>query len=190
MASDRYRDGESRSVEYSKFPEIKEKCPICGEADCARWKGYYLRNLNCFFLVYFGKVAIHCGECRDTGKNFSFLPDFMLPYRRISRLALMFLFNKLLEFGKLGKALDETTWGLEEVFLLSISTAYSYIECILSMARIHRRELGMDGFVTGSLSEYREFMRMNTEVIENFFFGKKFHWNTAFQSNLSPPELP
>lgn len=76
-ASDRYQSAPKyRGMDYS-FANIHDQCPVCGKKDCARWRGYYLRNIYCPEMAFIGKIAIHCGECRNQKKRFSMAPDFL-----------------------------------------------------------------------------------------------------------------
>jgi hypothetical protein len=86
--------------------------------------------------------------------------------------------------------MDELFWAVDEVFMLPISTIYSYVEFILRIARIYHSELGISKPIHGMFHEHILFEQYNGKDLENFFFGEAFKWHTAFHSNLSPPPLP
>ena len=63
-------------MEYA-FPEIKEACPVCGETDCAQWRGYYRRFIFCTEMEELKGIFIHVGRCRKTKESFTATPSFL-----------------------------------------------------------------------------------------------------------------
>lgn len=59
------------------FPNVGKQCLLCGKASCARWKGYFVRNLICGEMEYVGRIAIHVGHCKEEKRDFSYIPDFL-----------------------------------------------------------------------------------------------------------------
>ena len=71
--------------------DLRERCPLCGGKDCARFIGYYTRIVIDEHGTYFKEFPIAryiCegkGKRRQTGhKTFSLLPYQLVPYTRYS----------------------------------------------------------------------------------------------------------
>jgi NADPH-dependent 7-cyano-7-deazaguanine reductase QueF len=63
-------------MEYD-FPEIKAACPICGNADCAQWRGYYRRLIFCTEMEELKRIYVRVGRCRKTKESFRAVPSFL-----------------------------------------------------------------------------------------------------------------
>jgi hypothetical protein len=129
---------------YYPFPDISERCLMCGMAGCARWKGYYLRRLRCAVVEFDGKVAIHVGRCRTQKRDFSYSPSFVIPYRQISRMSLLEFIFQWHPLGKVQEGIDWFLEGIEsgservsEAFKLATSTAYGWIYGLATLLRLH-----------------------------------------------------
>jgi hypothetical protein len=125
LADSRHR----RSMAYEGWPNLAERCLLCGEAGCAVYRGYYTRFLFCPEMEFLGKLAVRTAFCRRLSRRFALLPDFLLRYVRASRLSLL----RLLECfrasgGALLAAIDAWTEGLGEEFCVSPSTAWTYLK--------------------------------------------------------------
>ena len=59
------------------FPGIREACPVCKAADCARWRGYYRRLIFCTEMEELRRIYVRVGRCRATGDAFSAVPSFL-----------------------------------------------------------------------------------------------------------------
>jgi len=110
------------------FPEIRIKCPLCEESNCAIYKGYYRRFVMCPEMEIASWVAIRVGLCKSTKTRFALLPDFLIPRRKISRMG----HELLLEYYKRSQqniyaTLDDWLDGLDDEFFLSRSTAMNYL---------------------------------------------------------------
>jgi hypothetical protein len=62
------------------FPDVKQGCLLCGLPKCARWKGYYTRQVWCPVVGFDGLLAIHVGHCSRRGADFSYYPGFLIPF--------------------------------------------------------------------------------------------------------------
>jgi hypothetical protein len=135
-ASDTYlaHPGHRRSMPFEGWPDIHDRCPVCAATGCATYRGYYRRLMVCHELeVAPGPVAIRTGYCRSTRRRFSLLPDFLVPYRRLSRFSFAALFEARTRPGaRMLDAIDAVTEGLGEEFYLPLSTAYSCLKLHLS----------------------------------------------------------
>jgi hypothetical protein len=116
------------------FPDIQAQCPICERAECAVYRGYYLRFMFCPEMEFVGKVAIRTGYCRHNDVRFSFLPDFMIRNKKISRLSL----NSFHEHFKkqnahIKRTIDEWIGELGDEFYVAISTAHSWCSLVVAV---------------------------------------------------------
>lgn len=143
-ASDAYLAAKPYTPMYYPFPNVSEKCLLCGLAGCARWKGYYLRRLRCAVIEFNGKVAIHVGHCRIQKLDFSYCPSFVIPYRQISRMSLLEFIFQWHPVGKVQKGIDWFMEGLESgseelsnAWELASSTAYNWIYGLVTLLRLH-----------------------------------------------------
>lgn len=144
------------SLEYP-FPVIGKCCPLCEQAGCARWKGYYLRRMICSEMEFEGRLAIHVGHCKHQGHDFSMLPSFLLPRQQISRLG----FEHFLEAWKKAHqmpyareqfadgiaASDEDVGALREKearYEVPRSTAYQWLYALIVRLRLHAGSLQID----------------------------------------------
>lgn len=87
----------------------------------------------CTELEFFGLVVVRTGFCKSQKMRFSLLPDFLIPYRRISLFSLnRFAEAKSRPQTRVTDVIDELTCSLGEEFYLPLSTAYSYLKLHLS----------------------------------------------------------
>jgi hypothetical protein len=79
-------------------------------------------------MEFCGKIVIRTGYCKREGRRFALLPDFVIRYHRVSRLALT-RFQECYrgQGGRILAAIDEWTEGLGEEFYVPRSTAYAYL---------------------------------------------------------------
>ena len=115
---------------FDGWPDIHSRCPVCEATGCAIYRGYYERFMVCHELeVAPGRVAIRTGYCKKTGRRFSLLPDFLIPYRRMSRFSFIALREARARTGSsVLDAIDALTADLGEEFYLPLSTAYSCLK--------------------------------------------------------------
>lgn len=167
------------------FPIVKLMCPLCGSVDCARWKGYFVRDFFCTFLDYVGPIAIHVGHCRSKGSDFSYFPSFLLPGRSPSRLTL----GRFAESAKASRNTSESIGVLSEGisepnFSVSSSTAYSWISSICLSLCINELVLGLSSHTTKSVySIYGLPLKILTEL----FTKRGCRWNVHQSIVFYPP---
>ncbi len=119
---------------FASWPKIHEQCPLCGEASCATYRGYYKRFMFCTELEVFGLVTIRTAFCRCARTRISFLPDFLIRYRRISKFSFQ-SFGEAFSKGsgiRMLEVIDDMTGDLGEEFYFPLSTAYNYKNLYLS----------------------------------------------------------
>lgn len=119
---------------FDAWPNIRLDCPICHQAGCAVYRGYYQRLMACPELeVPPSPVAIRTGFCRRRHVRFSLLPDFLLRYRRLSRFSIARLIEERRRQGaRIQDVIDALTADLGEEFYLPLSTAYAYLKLYLA----------------------------------------------------------
>lgn len=121
------------------FPDIAGGCPFCGVKNCGKWSGYYLRWFQDTELGVYEPIAIRYGRCSWKNKRFSFLPDFLIPYRRLSKFSLC----ELVE-GMKKNTLSDIIETFEAKFethahgALSVSTASEYQSFFQIIQRVNR----------------------------------------------------
>jgi hypothetical protein len=115
-------------MEYKDWPDLARECPLCGRTACGIYRGYYTRFVLCPEMEFCGKIAVRVGFCKSEKRRFALLPDFLIRYRRLSRLSL----RRFLECyrgasGRILPAIDEWTDGLGEEFHIPLSSAHAYL---------------------------------------------------------------
>lgn len=130
-ASDSYLESKAhrRTMEF-EFPDIQKQCPLCARSGCARWKGYYRRHVQDVALSFAGLLAIRYGRCRSLKSEFSFLPDFLIPRRRITIPTLALVGNALCDSASMTiqSAIDQVLAPEEESVVLSVSTVHTSLQ--------------------------------------------------------------
>ena len=175
------------------FPDVKEKCLLCGMAGCARWKGYYLRRLRCAVIEFDGKIAIHVGCCRTQKRDFSYSPSFVIPYRQISRLSLREFISQWHPLERIQNGIDWFLEGIEsgsevvsEAIGLATSTAYSWIYGLLTLLRLHSNILKVTPPESTSIRAVRV---LPTEILE-LCFDPLLNWTPGIDHIRAPPLEP
>ena len=113
---------------YEAWPDLSARCLLCHTADCAIYRGYYTRYLFCPEMEFLGLLVIRTAYCKKFDVRFTLLPDFVIRYRRISRLSLERFYECFQSAGSdLKSAIDKLTEGLSEEFYLPLSTAHAYV---------------------------------------------------------------
>lgn len=109
------------------WPDLKQKCLLCGGAKCAIYKGYYTRVLFCPEMEVFEKIVIRTAFCKKKGERFSLTPDFTLPRVKVSRLSLAHLQDLFSKSSDLSAVIDSWTEGLGEEFYVPKSTVRNWL---------------------------------------------------------------
>jgi hypothetical protein len=162
---------EARKVAF-EYPDIHQRCPVCQGPFCAQWKGYYTRLLNDIGSRFLGYIAIRYGRCRREREIFSYLPDFLLPYRRLSKMSLVALIEGWKKHGRMRAAIDEVCNGVPEQFDIALSTAYSYFEYGARVLRLN----GLDRKLNLFIGRLMEFLLRNDPAETGFWFSGNLAW--------------
>jgi len=167
------------------FPDIKKKCPVCKGPGCAIWKGYYKRNFFCMSLDISEKLAIHVGRCPTKKKDFSYLPDFLIPYQILSRSTLILFIGFWLKFTHLSKATEALTQdSLEPSYFPSLSTTWGWLKLALTFCRMNTHILKVaDSHVFSSHSDLSVFKTSDEIPFLNIYT----HWPRYICPNSQPP---
>jgi hypothetical protein len=136
---------------------IRKCCPLCEQAGCARWKGYYLRRMICSEMEFEGKIAIHVGHCKQQGHDFSMLPSFLLPRQQISRLGFEHFLEVWKKAHQMADAREQFADGIaasdedggtlcekEARYGVPRSTAYQWLYALIVRLRLHAGPLQIE----------------------------------------------
>jgi hypothetical protein len=138
-ASDAYLTSTAhrRAMQFS-FPDIQHQCPLCRTGGCARWKGYYVRGMQDATLSFIGPLVIRYGRCRRFKSEFSFLPDFLLPRRRLAIPTLALIRSALVSSSSktVQAAIDSVVSPDAESDYIPVSTAHSTLQFLTWLLRI------------------------------------------------------
>ena len=79
-------------------------------------------------MEFLGLITIRTAYCKRLDERFTLLPDFVIRYRRISRLSLL-RFHECYRDScwQIMSAIDAFTEGLGEEFCIALSSAYAYV---------------------------------------------------------------
>jgi hypothetical protein len=164
------------------FPNVQVKCLLCDRPNCARWKGYYTRRLDCPELKFSGEIAVHVGHCSSGRQDFSYFPSFLIPFRRASRAGLKGYYARWRSGGIVRDAIDCFIDPIVD-FTLARSTAYSWLYGIIVALRLNHVVLGIPPPAPSSV-----FVLFDIEPqVVNSCFSSRLHWTSGFQITLIPP---
>lgn len=167
------------------FPDIKSSCPICSSPGCAIAKGYYQRRVFCPDTELNEMIAIHVGRCSTRGKDFSFLPEFLVPYRWISRRSLSSFFSIWLDLGGVEASAKKLTERLtSDEWYVTTATAWSWLKLILVFCRLNWENLCVpDGVSFEKVSSLRIFSSASDVPL----LHREALWPRAFIIVKKPP---
>ncbi len=167
------------------FPNVQKQCPYCSAPDCARWKGYFRRTLVCSALGFEGKIAIHIGQCRTRGCDFSYWPDFLIPRRRLSRWTLQWFYETWADLScQVKGTIDVFLDKVETVETLALSTAYSWFYFLIRVWIVHQEALRVRPPSSVSVVQLRVY---KSEQISSLF-EHWCYWHPSKTIIFPPPE--
>lgn len=110
------------------FPNVRERCLLCGSARCSRWKGYYVRQVVCTRLRYAGPVVIHLAQCGTRGVDYTYWPDMLVPFLQPSIQTLRVFYETWVSHDfDLLQAIDEVVGQVDSEYFLPISVAHCWL---------------------------------------------------------------
>jgi hypothetical protein len=165
-ASTKYLSGDSRSLPSSLFPSIGDHCPVCHLKGCAQWKGYYRRKAYLAERSFEGKMAIRYGQCTRAKVVFSFLPDFLIPWRKIGRTTLTSIARLWQEHRTVGRVIDNI--GATSISRLPRSTVYENLDGLAKILRMNNVPTNDCQPVKGALG----FLASHTFAYWDWFWSK------------------
>lgn len=115
-------------MNFDGWPNIQDKCPVCGRANCASYRGYYERNFICTELEFVGKLVIRTGYCKNKHFRFSLILSFVTYQRILSIKTITNLTELFVKHKDVFTAVNLLTEDLDDEFYLSLSTAYKAIQ--------------------------------------------------------------
>ena len=165
-ASAAYLGGATRSLELSLFPQIASYCPVCQLQGCAKWKAYYSRKVYLSEQDYEGDLAIRYGTCKRAKVDFSFLPDFLIPWRKVGRITMTTIVREWQEGRNTEIVISKAAGG--SMSRLPKSTIYEYLNVFVKILRLN-------GVLTNDLQPIRNaisFLRNHSFSYWNWFWSK------------------
>lgn len=172
-----------RRMPYS-FPNVRERCLLCGNAGCSRWKGYYVRSVICTLMRYSGPIAIHLAQCRTRGVDYTYWPDVLLPFRQPTVPTLKVFYQSWASRGfSIRHAIDEVVGTIDLEIFIPVSVAYVWLTYILKGLVLNHVELHVrapESILPSVLRGYK------ADAVAGLFHGARI-WNPALQTILAPP---
>ena len=165
------------------FPNIKEKCLVCGTSCGARWKGYYVRQI--VHDLYIGPVAIHVGHCFRNKQDFSYVPDFIIPGRKLSRPSFLYFLKTYYRTKKIKTSIDSLLINLgdDKDFHIPISTAYDWVYQSVRSLRINAAQFAIAVPIKNAVFS---FLIISPSVVESLFLIQS-RWHPFHQIIIQPP---
>lgn len=164
------------------FPDIHAQCPVCQQAQCSRWKGYYTRKVVCYDLNFFGKVVIHCGQCRRKRIDFSYFPSFLIPYFHLSKASLRELAALYQDASSVEEANAQLCEGFEHE--QPLSSAYFRLYHLFVVLSLNAERLSLHGSQQHSVERLRQ---INTKTKLGDLIEKCERWHHEPKSARAPP---
>lgn len=167
------------------FPNVRLKCLLCERSNCARWKGYYVRQWVCSVTGNSGSIAIHVGHCKSNKCDYSYFPDFLIPGRRMSRASLFEYIKTFQNTGSVKKCIDELIGGIDlPDFTMALSSAYDLIYASVRALRLNHENLAiLPPFLT-SVTVFRNLPRVVTQNLFQLVTGP---WHGVHDIIFHPP---
>lgn len=166
------------------FPRVSGRCLLCGTAGCSRWKGYYVRQFACTRLKHFGAIAIHLAQCRTRGVDYTYWPDFLVPFLQPSIQTLQVLYETWVSSGHLiGEAIDEVVGKFRDDYFLPVSVAYSWLTRISQGLILHWNDLKIRAPQSIGLQSLHGYRASDVRPI----FEAERLWRSSQPTIYSPP---
>ncbi len=164
------------------FPNLKTNCLVCSASCGARWKGYYVRQV--IYYDYIGLVAIHVGHCYKTKSDFSYLPDFLIPGRRLSRPMFECYLKTFHRTRNVKTSIDELVMSVPEAsdFTVALSTAYNWIYQAVRALRINANRFAILAPIKTSVSVFHN---LGGSIVIELFLIESL-WHPTYQI-IQPP---
>ena len=170
-ASDSYLESTAhrRAMDF-EFPQIQKQCPLCGREGCARWKGYSKRSVLDVGLSFAGPLVIRYGRCRCLKTEFSFLPDFLIPRRRLAISTLAMVRTALNTSSRITiqAAIDSVLPPEEESIRIPVSTMHATLQYLAWIMKIGHIPFTFSRRKRRRLSEPESFGSVMFISIRNF----------------------
>ena len=166
-----------------RFPVISHKCPVCGGACGAVYRGYYRRYVVCPLIPFMGWVAIRTGYCKSRHRRFALFPDFLIPFRGFSRAAMLLLWRAWAKDASgLTMAVDQWFSGIGREVYLSLSTLYSQLRFLTRQLQAGHALFGVPPFFPPALLGL---MSLKSSAIESAIAHPAF--GLAASLRIDPP---
>jgi hypothetical protein len=167
-----------------EFPNVRERCLLCGNAGCSRWKGYYVRFVICAAWKYAGPIAIHLAQCRTRGVDYTYWPEVLIPYRRPSVPTLRLFYQTWVARNfSIRQAIDEVVGAIDSEIFIPVSVAFVWLTYVLKGLLLNHAELSVrapESIMTSALRGYQP------ATIVELFHGARL-WRPGPQTIRAPP---
>lgn len=171
-------------MKYS-FPDVQKKCLSCGEVNCARWKGYFHRLWFCGEKDKNDVIAIHVFHCRTNKTDCSYIPDFLIPGRRLSRASMQRFLCHYRKTKSVKGSIDELYSCFEKNdFFLPLSTAYNFIYSFVKALSLNFQILDIQ---PPSVTSVFSIQKTTEETIVRFFRSLNCVWVATHDIIFQPP---
>jgi hypothetical protein len=165
------------------FPNINKKCLVCGTICKARWKGYYVRQI--IHELYIGPIAIHVGHCFKNKKDFSYVPNFIIPGRKLSRPSFTLYLKTYCQTRNVKNCIDDLNFNQRdsEDLHIPLSTAYNWIYQSIRTLRINASDFAIVAPLKLSVFVY---YKIFPSVVDNLFLVQRL-WHPFHHIIIHPP---
>lgn len=185
-ASNQLKSRNTKGFEFP-FPEINKSCPVCRRAGCAKWHGYYYRNLMCVVLLYFDKVAIRRVYCSSTNKTSALIPDFIIPYRLISKISIIALLTNWFKSKSISNTVEKLFTEMDDHFQVGLSVIYECFYVVVTFLIMNSDKLSIPPPQSKRYIEVKPLESLSISDLDDFFFNDRFQWCKIISANKSPP---
>lgn len=169
---------------FYPFPNVTEKCLLCGNRGCSRWKGYYSRQVVCTLLGYAGPIAIHLAQCKTRRMDYSYWPDILVPFLEPSLETLEVFYSAWVLSGhSVQAAIDEVVGKFDEDYFIPLSVAYLWLKRITQSLILNQAGLKIRAPESLYATELRGYAK--AEVLP--IFNREHVWRPGQRIVFPPP---
>jgi hypothetical protein len=167
------------------FPNVGLLCPLCGGAQCARWKGYYTRQWLCGYFGSGRLLVIHVGHCENRGCDFSYFPDFLIPGKRLSRRSWHDFIERFQICRVVRSCVDQLVGSVKvDDFTIAQSSAYNLLYAAIRPLRMNHELLFIRPPMKSSVFAFYELPKL---VVKNLFWRRECRWHAFHKQIFHPP---
>jgi len=137
----------------------------------------------CPRALFIGWVAIRTAYCLHHQRRFALFPEFLIPFRSFSRVALFRLWQAWRDKpGELADSVDRWFHGLDQEVYLSMATLSSQLQFILRQLRAGSLLFGTPAILPGGLLSL---LNISPDSVERAILHRAF--GLAASLRIDPP---